>query len=456
MGKEKTMQNQEIFKRPVWKAIFSMGIPSLISVLVMIIYNMADMYFIGFLNDYTQVAAVSLIMPVFSIMTAVSMLLGNGGCTLIAQALGAGEKKRARSYMSLCIWTAILLGVIIAGLIIVFSNPLLKFLGTNEEMWQYARNYMLILAVGSPAMLLNYTIACLVRGEGVIKPGLIANFVSTGMNILWDPVLILGVKMGVSGAALATVLSNVIGIVYLIWYKMHHEMILTFNPKPARESVRHLGRVFALGFPNAISNILNGFASTFSNQLLVLYGTSAVAAMAAAGKATMIVGLLQMGLCMGVQPLMAYYYGAGDMRRIKEVVMKLFILTLGIGVVFGAVGMLGSKALVGLFIRDLEVVELGQKIVCIQLLSAPFAGIYYIGQNFMQATGSALMATITSVLRQGVLLIPLLYIMNAIMKMMGIPTAHVIADFISIVVTSVLTVIIYKKVKNQLKQKREA
>ena len=209
MGKEKTMQNQEIFKRPVWKAIFSMGIPSLISVLVMIIYNMADMYFIGFLNDYTQVAAVSLIMPVFSIMTAVSMLLGNGGCTLIAQALGAGEKKRARSYMSLCIWTAILLGVIIAGLIIVFSNPLLKFLGTNEEMWQYARNYMLILAVGSPAMLLNYEIACLVRGEGAIKPGLIANFVSTGMNILLDPVLILGVKMGVSGAALATVLSNV-------------------------------------------------------------------------------------------------------------------------------------------------------------------------------------------------------------------------------------------------------
>ena len=345
------MQNQEIFKKPVWKAIFSMGIPSLISVLVMIIYNMADMYFIGFLNDYTQVAAVSLIMPVFSIMTAVSMLLGNGGCTLIAQALGAGEKKRARSYMSLCIWTAILLGVIIAGLIIVFSNPLLKFLGTNEEMWQYARNYMLILAVGSPAMLLNYAIACLVRGEGAIKPGLIANFVSTGMNILLDPVLILGVKMGVSGAALATVLSNVIGIVYLIWYKMHHEMILTFNPKPARESVRHLGRVFALGFPNAISNILNGFASTFSNQLLVLYGTSAVAAMAAAGKATMIVGLLQMGLCMGVQPLMAYYYGAGDMRRIKEVVMKLFILTLGIGVVFGAVGMLGSKALVGLFIQ---------------------------------------------------------------------------------------------------------
>ena len=431
------MQNQEIFKKPVWKAIFSMGIPSLISVLVMIIYNMADMYFIGFLNDYTQVAAVSLIMPVFSIMTAVSMLLGNGGCTLIAQALGAGEKKRARSYMSLCIWTAI-------------------FLGTNEEMWQYARNYMLILAVGSPAMLLNYAIACLVRGEGAIKPGLIANFVSTGMNILLDPVLILGVKMGVSGAALATVLSNVIGIVYLIWYKMHHEMILTFNPKPARESVRHLGRVFALGFPNAISNILNGFASTFSNQLLVLYGTSAVAAMAAAGKATMIVGLLQMGLCMGVQPLMAYYYGAGDMRRIKEVVMKLFILTLGIGVVFGAVGMLGSKALVGLFIRDLEVVALGQKIVCIQLLSAPFVGIYYIGQNFMQATGSALMATITSVLRQGVLLIPLLYIMNAIMKMMGIPTAHVMADFISIVVTSVLTVIIYKKVKNQLKQKREA
>ena len=137
--------------------------------------------------------------------------------------------------------TPILLGVIIAGLIIVFSNPLLKFLGTNEEMWQYARNYMLILAVGSPAMLLNYAIACLVRGEGAIKPGLIANFVSTGMNILLDPVLILGVKMGVSGAALATVLSNVIGIVYLIWYNKGYCRNLCVIIQKANEiHIRHV------------------------------------------------------------------------------------------------------------------------------------------------------------------------------------------------------------------------
>lgn len=440
------MNNKEIFEKTVWKAIASLGIPSLISIFVMILYNMADMYFISFLHDYTQIAAVSLIMPVFSLMTAFSTMLGNGGCTLIAQALGAGDKAQARSYASLCVWAMIVTGCVIAVGCFLFCNPLLQFLGANEEMWDYAGKYLLILAAGAPVILLNYGLGCMMRGEGAIKPGLLANMISTVANILLDPLFILVFRMGVTGAAAATVMGNVMGAVFLAWYKRRHEMILTFSPKPARGHVRRIGRVVSLGLPNAASTILSGLASTFSNQLLVGYGTEAVAAMAASGKSIMVVGMMQMGICMGVQPLMAYCYGGKDFSRLKEVLQKLLILTLALGLGLGGMGLLGSRVLVALFIEDAGVLAMGQRMVRIQLISAPFLGMFYISNNFMQATGKAAAATATAVLRQGVLLMPLLYVFEAFMLLPGIPAAHVAADLGAILIAGGLAAVYYHSI----------
>ena len=443
------MQNQEIFKKPVWEAIFSMGIPSLISVLVMIIYNMADMYFIGFLNDYTQVAAVSLIMPVFSIMTAVSMLLGNGGCTLIAQALGAGEKKRARSYMSLCIWTAILLGVIIAGLIIVFSNPLLKFLGTNEEMWQYARNYMLILAVGSPAMLLNYEIACLVRGEGAIKPGLIANFVSTGMNILLDPVLILGVKMGVSGAALATVLSQGLSCLWVLSFLFGKKTFIRIRRCNLRLHAKVILPCLALGSALFVMQASESVISVCFNTSLLKYGGDlAVGAMTILTSVMQFAMLPLQGLAQGAQPIISYNYGAGNSNRVRRAYRLLLTCSVCYAMLFCLLIQLFPGVFAAIFTSNAELLAFTKPMLRIYTLALGLFGIQIACQMTFTALGNAKASIIVAVMRKFILLLPLIYMMPHLYTAdltKAVFMAEPVADVLAVAFTGVLFFFEFRK-----------
>ena len=186
-----------------------------------------------------------------------------------------------------------------------------------------------------------------------------------------------------------------------------------------------------LGLPNAASSLLSGFASTFSNQLLSGYGTDAIAAMGAAGKLTMLTGLVQMGIVMGVQPMMAYCYGAGDIPRQRELLKKLSQFTFGLGTGFTVVCYIARRSLLGLFLQAGDAVRLAELFSIWLLLSGPVIGLYYIASNYLQATGSALSATVVSVLRQGALLIPLLYLMHAGFGLPGIAIAHALADLIA-------------------------
>lgn len=304
------MENGAVFQKSVWRSIFSLCVPTLVSIVVMMLYNMADMYFVGWLDDYAQVAAVSLAGPVFSVLMGISTMIGNGGCTKIAQALGADDLERVRSDSALCVWASVISGAVFAVVCVLFCDPLLRLLGANAEMWDPTKSYVLIMALGAPIVLLNHSLGGALRGEGEITAGLVGGMVSTVSNIILDPIFILVLKLGVGGAAAATVLGNTIALGYYMVYKAksHGRCIIELRPRYARD-LRALGAILALGLPNAISSVLSGFAGTFSNRLLVGYGTQAVAAMGAAGKASMVVTMVQMGVCMGVQPLLAYCCG---------------------------------------------------------------------------------------------------------------------------------------------------
>lgn len=441
------MQNEAIFQKSAWKAIFSLSVPSLISIVVMMLYNMADMYFVGWIGDYTQVAAVSLAMPVYSILMAISTMIGNGGCTKIAQALGQHDEAKVRSYSALCFWSSIVFGILFAAFCFLFCTPLLKFLGTNKEMWDYTRSYLLILAIGAPVILLNHSISGALRGEGEIKAGMLGGMIATVANILLDPLFIIVFKLGVNGAAIATVLGNVIAVAYYFLYKTTSKTfcIIEVRPSYARD-FKALGGILALGLPNAISSILSGFAGTFSNQILVSYGTEAVAAMAAAGKAIMLVTMIQMGICMGVVPLLAYCYGGHDYIKLKEVLQKVLVLTLGIGTVLTFVLYFAREWVIRLFIKDAIVISLGAHLVTYQIVMGPFIGIYYLATNFLQASGNAPGASVASALRQGLLLIPLLYLLNGLYGLEGLAAAHPAADGISVLLTGGMAFYYYKKI----------
>ena len=426
------MQSDAIFKNmPVGRAILTLAVPSVFSVLVMILYNMADLFFVARLGDNAQVAAVSIVGPIFSLLSAVSTMVGAGGCTLLARYIGAGEHDNARTVSSLSAWICVLCGTAALVSFNLFCRPLLSLLGTTAEIWGYAENYFRILSVGAPLMLFSTGFAMLLRGEGAIKEGFFIGLLGTGINMILDPVLILLCGMGVSGAALATVAGNLTSCVCVLWYIRKRSAVLTVRPSYALRRPSLAWRIILLGLPNAASSLLSGFASTFSNQLLSGYGTDAIAAMGAAGKLTMLTGLVQMGIVMGVQPMMAYCYGAGDAPRQRELLKKLSQFTFGLGTGFTVVCYIARHSLLGLFLQAGDAVRLAELFSIWLLLSGPVIGLYYIASNYLQATGSALSATVVSVLRQGALLIPLLYLMHAGFGLPGIAIAHALADLIA-------------------------
>lgn len=299
------MGNEALFRdKPIWKAIFSLTVPSVLTILIMVIYNMADMFFIGMLGDDTQVAAIAVVGPVFSLANAAATMLGAGGCAVIANFLGAGERENARTVGSLCVWTSILFGLLFTAAMLLGTNSILRYLGATEDMMGYSASYMRILAVGSCLMLFSVVMASVVRAEGMILPGMLSNLAGTVTNIVLDPIFILGLSMGVTGAAIATVTGNLVACSLLTIFIRRKSDILTFSPRPAMQKPSLLFHTAAVGLPNGISSVLSGFASTFSNRILSAYGSGVIAAMAAAGRATMVITMVQMGICMGVSPFL--------------------------------------------------------------------------------------------------------------------------------------------------------
>ena len=282
-------------------------------------------------------------------------------------------------------------------------------------------------------MLASTTLGSVIRAEGAVRQGMIGSMAATLVNMLLDPLFILVMGMGVTGAALATVIGNIVGTLYYAYFMRKKATVLNMNVHLAGKNFRLLFQILVLGMPNALSSVLSGFASTFSNRLLGNYGTDAIAAMAAAGKTTMLIAMLQMGICMGIQPLLAYNYGAKDILRLKEVIQKASLLTIGIGTVTGGFCYLCRRPIIGMFIKDAAVARLGEELVLFLVIASPIIGIYYLGTNFMQASGKALLATVMSLMRQGALLIPFLHLLHALMGMTGIAAAHMAADALSVV-----------------------
>lgn len=443
-------------KASVWKAISQMAIPAMVSIIVMIIYNLADMFFVGRLGNTAQVAAISLVGPIFTLMMAIGTMIGGGGSVLIAKTLGEEDIEKVKLYSSLCCWGSIVFGLIFSAFVVLFSHPLLRFLGADSDTFSFARQYMIILALGAPVTIFANGFGNVIRGEGAVKEGMTGHLLGTIVNIVLDPLFILVLNMGAGGAAAATVLGNATAALYLLVYIKRSNTSLTLHPSYAVKNPLAITGILALGLPNMINSTLASFAGAFANQLLVQHGTNAVAAMGAAGKSTLIISMIQMGLCMGVQPLMAYCYGARNMPRLKEVLTRLSILTITIGLSAALFCLFNSRTIVSLFLKEPEALALGQQMVTLLVLSGPFLGLFYIGSNFLQASGNALLATVVSMLRQGIFLIPLLYAMNALFGVTGNIIAHIISDITAAAAAVLLAVLQYRKLQQTVSSSQNA
>lgn len=437
------MQSERLFKEaPVWQAIGALVGPSVLSVLVMVIYNMTDLFFIGLLKNTALTAAVAVVGPVFTLASAGATVLGMGGCAVVAGSLGAGDRQDARCVSSLCGWCALLTGVLLAVVLNLFCEPILYLLGTNAEILPYATHYLRILALGAPAMIFSVSAASLLRADGAIRRGLAGNLAGSITNIFLDPLFILGFGWNIAGAAAATMLGNLVASGIYLHHILRRSEVLSLSPSDALRRPARLGRVLVLGLPNGVSSLLSGLAGSFSNRLLAAYGTNALAAMAAADKSAMVVTLVQMGICMGLQPLLSYNVGGRNLPRLRAVLSRSFGLTVGFGTLFALFCLLAQRPLIGLFLSDPEAISLARQLLPWLLAGSPLLGLYYLGINFLQAAGYAGSATLLSALRQGVLLVPALYGFHHLLGLPGLAAARAATDLLSAAIALLLFLLV--------------
>ena len=442
--------NTDLFeKASVPKAVATMAVPTMISMLVVVIYNMADTFFIGQTKDPLRVAAVSLATPVFMIFMALGHLFGIGGSSAISRALGERRKDRAWHISSFCCYGSLGLGVMVAVISVLGMEQILHLIGASENTIGFARQYLTIISIGAPTIMFSTAFANILRGEGASRESMVGNLLGTIVNIILDPVMILGLGWGVSGAALATIIGNIAACFFYISYYVRGKSMLSIHVKDFRMGEGIAASVAAIGIPASLNNILMSFANIILNQALVGYGDTPVAAMGVALKSNMLVVLLQIGLCVGIQPLIGYNYGSGNKKRLMQVFKFTGVVSVIMGMLLTLFMIIARKTMIQVFINDAEVVSYGIRMVVALQLSAPFIGILFLCINTIQGMGKALPSLVLTVCRQGLIFIPLIFILNAMLGLDGVIYAQPAADYLSILVGIMICMHLFRSMEHR-------
>ena len=317
--KETELEKDWMGTMKVSKAVAKMAIPSVISSLVTVVYNMADTFFVGQTGDALQVAAVSLTNPIFILFMAFANMFGMGGSAAASMALGQKNEKRVRQVSAFATYASLIVGVLFAVILLVFTGPILSLFGADAQTYEYARGYTVYVAVGAPFIIWSAAASFVVRAEGASREAMIGSMIGTIANIVLDPIFISGFGMGAAGAAIATTIGNLMASAYYLWYFLRRSKVMSLRPKDftCREGI--LKGVCSTGLPTAIFSAFMSVSTIVLNQILVAYGNDPVAAIGIVFKANMFITFLQMGLANGIQPLLGYSYGAGSMKRFQEV-----------------------------------------------------------------------------------------------------------------------------------------
>ena len=278
---------------------------------------------------------------------------------------------------------------------------------------------------------------------------MVGNLLGTIVNIILDPVMILGLGWGVSGAALATIIGNIAACFFYISYYVRGKSMLSIHVKDFRMGEGIAASVAAIGIPASLNNILMSFANIILNQALVGYGDTPVAAMGVALKSNMLVVLLQIGLCVGIQPLIGYNYGSGNKKRLMQVFKFTGVVSVIMGMLLTLFMIIARKTMIQVFINDAEVVSYGIRMVVALQLSAPFIGILFLCINTIQGMGKALPSLILTVCRQGLIFIPLIFILNALLGLDGVIYAQPAADYLSILVGIMICVHLFRSMEHR-------
>lgn len=429
---------------PIPGAVARLSIPVVISALVSIIYNLADTFFVGMLNDPIENAAVTLVYPVMLAFNAVNNLFGVGTSSMMSRCLGRGDHEMVRRCSVFGFYGALFSGLIFSFACTVFSAPLLRLLGADASTAEATMSYMLwTVCFGAMPSILNVVQGYMVRSEGASLHASIGTMSGCLLNIILDPIFILpwGLNMGAAGAGLATFISNCAACIYfliLARVKRGHTFVCMDIRKLRDVTAEEVKGILGVGIPASIQNLLNVVGSTILNNFTSGFGASAVAAMGISHKLHMVPLQVVLGFSQGVMPLVSYNYASGNRTRMKKTILFALGIIVPAMLAVTVCYWVGAPTLVLLFIENGEIVAYGARFLKGMCLDMAFMCVDFLTVGVFQSLGMGKFALLFAFLRKVALEIPLLFLLNALFPLYGLPYAQVVAEMILALVAVIM------------------
>lgn len=426
------------------KTYFTQAIPLVLSMMVTMIYNIADTYFIAQTENTLLVAGVSLCAPLFTLLMAFGNIYAQGGSTLIARLLGMKDTESVKRVSSFCFYLAIFTGAVIGAIMLIFRGPLLRVLGASQDTITYASEYYTVLAFGAPAIVVNFVHANSLRSEGKATQSMIGTIGGAVINIILDPIFISVFKLGAFGAALATVIGYVATVTYFLIVVIRNRGSLSVNFMNKKISSSEFRQILAVGISAAITNIASSITIVVMNQYLLPFGAEKIAALGIVLKISTVTSLVLVGFSFGGVPLFGYLYGAKDFASFKKLLRFCTLFISGLGLVISIAFFAAATPLIRVFMDDLSIVRDGSLMLRWQVIGLTFCGIVLLYSCLFQAIGKALPALILSLSRQGLVFLAVFGILILLAGYQGFLASQAVADIIS----ALIALALYFRVRN--------
>ncbi len=451
----KPMNHQEkllyMTETPLPKLVRELATPAVVSMLISSLYNMADTYFVGQIGSASATGAVGVVMPVMSLMQAVGFMFGHGSGNHISRALGAGRVKDAEKMAATGFFTAFLVGLAIMAVGLLIPTQLCGLLGATETIAPYAREYLLYLMPGAPFLVAQLVVNNQLRFQGSAFYGMIGVTTGALLNVALDPLFIFELGMGVSGAALATSISQIVGFCILLAMTRRkgniHIRLRNFAPQ-----LSTFMEIFRGGVPSLARQALNSIATICLNTAAGAYGDAAVAAMSIVGRVMLMGNSAIIGFGQGFQPICGFNYGAKRYARVREAFWFCVRLCFFVLLAVAALGLIFAPQIIGLLIKgNPEVAQIGALCLRLQCIFWPLFSYVIITNMMLQTIGMAGKATLLAIARQGLFFIPTIWLMSWLFGLFGVQASQAVADLFSFS----LAVPIGQRVLRQFRQMEE-
>ncbi|HDK7159588.1 TPA: MATE family efflux transporter [Clostridium botulinum] len=448
--KNKISTAEMMEKESISKVLLKLSVPAIIAMLINAIYNIVDTMFVGMLNNTSAIAAVSIVYPLFMFIGAIGVMFGAGGASYLSRLLGEKKKEEADKTLTSTIIIGCIFSLIFTVISIIFLDKFLLMYGATETIMPYAREYGYTIVLGAIFTIGTGIMSNTIRAEGNSKYSMIATCIGGVINIILDPIFMFRFGMGIKGAAVATVISQIVSFVFLLRYYYSKKSYIKLGIKFFKPTFNMFFEILKIGIPIFVTQVLASFALGFMNLGAKPYGDAAVAAMGIVFRVMSIGFYIVFGIGQGFQPVAGYNYGAKNFTRLKEAVKLSIKWSVVSGIVISILFIVFAEGCMLIFTRDREVINIGIKAFRAASLLFPLFGYVNTYAVLYQALGKALGAFILSISRQGIFYIPLMYILPKFMGLAGVIFCQTAADGLAFIETFIMAIWLNKSLKKEM------